>query len=319
MSKCRVVCRLSRSSSSIAWSIKYLSREKSLYSKSVEDDLSLKEFRELQKTGCPYYKLIISPKEEKGIDFDLLAKMVVKNLIAFNGKKNFTYAYFIHKDTDHRHIHFLILPYESQKNRKQRDNFSISPTYAIKILQPALQEYLDNLQGKITEEEERIDRLQMIRANRETELDYLIEKSCKDGIFSLKSSYTLEEQTFILARLKYLESIDFVKQENEKIYVKDDLVWSLVILQKLLKHSTYLQDKDIPISKIHFASIGKDKIDKILSRVVDLNKRQISILALSQDGEYYLENEKLRTDEERDILTRESDTEIILDKSEELN
>lgn len=208
--------------------------------------------------------LIVSPRKET--DMKELCSKVVEGITLFNHKKSLDYVCYLHNDTKHPHLHFVI-------SKKNGDSLDLSTNFLKNYLYPYINNYLTSVYGKESKENEREDYINSLYNMGASRIDYDIKRATKKDksgkflVFDEEMAKAKNEEWklfYIRERLRVLMEDNFATVIKGKIVLLKDFIKRKIAKGKIYLH---LQNTSLPIkeSEVKEEYVKKEDIKEVLS------------------------------------------------------
>lgn len=258
--------------------------------------------------GNSPYRVILSPKNK--CNMKELLDVFVSSVKKFNNRRSLKYVAYVHYDTDHPHIQMLIAPPKPDKNLP----FDISSAFVQKAVMPEIDQYLEKIQGKQTQEDIKHEYHIGIENEGQCRADYDIKRMCKKTesenvlVFHPEKLENLESWKLddIQKRIGKLAEDNLCYEKEGKLLFDADFIQKKIWYGKIrTKHKKTLEKHpEIKIEEITVQKLPKAQTEQELSIVEDKEKHAVSHLVKSAEGKIYFYETKKRLNQDKDEKTK---------------
>ena len=274
--------------------INYLKRNPSIY-EVYSSGLKEGQFLQLLNEKQPF-RFIISPAEK--CNMQDLVEETINTIKKYNNIRKLDYIAYAHYDTAHPHAHVMIIP------PKYKTNFKASVSFMQNIVLPDINKYLEKIYEKKEESQLRLEYIEGINNQGQTKADYDIRRLCELNKTYSPATYVynaLNENKLEAWKIPYIhrriqtflnEGIAYRNQTGAIIFPYD-FIYRKIIRGKLYQHLNNLP-KDIDLNLITMRKTNQDNISKVLSEITNNEKKTISMVILTKNGEIELNEKKIR-------------------------
>lgn len=270
--------------------LNYLHREESLYMRYSSTDYTDVQFaRVFGDRG--HYRVIVSPA--LSCDMKELLEKTIDGIEKFNRIRKVDYVAYLHKDTEHPHLHIIVsIPKKSNKKKP----FTLSAKFVEHYLYPYVNNYLNEIFGVETEEEEKRAYALSVNNQGQSMIDYDIKRNCDiKGKYLVYNEEKEKKKTplwkvpFIKQRIKILQENELCAYIKDKFVFLKDFIYRKILLGKLQYHKNKLNG--IKMSDIKPYNVSKKNLKRILS-IEEFRNTTSYVVENLQDEICYFETKK---------------------------